>query len=90
MALNITYTVECHCGADAESTTTYLDLNPGDRIVIDAEMALGQTDFQCGKCGCTLGTGDLHIEVADHASGCDGEPHEDEDHESDEDDEVDS
>jgi hypothetical protein len=76
MALNITYTVECHCGADAESTTTHLDLNPGDRIVIDAEMALGQRDFECTKCGCTLGTGDLHIEVADQSTSCDGEPHE--------------
>lgn len=71
MALNITYTVECHCGADAETTTTYLDMNPGDRIVVDAEMALGQTDFNCGGCGCVLGTGDLDTEIGHRGEGCD-------------------
>lgn len=72
MALNITYTVECHCGADAKSTSTYLDLEPGQPIVVDAELALGQRDFQCDGCGCVLGTGDLHIEVGEQSEGCDG------------------
>lgn len=70
MALNITYTVECHCGADAESTSTYLDINPGDRIFVDAELSLGQRDFECRECGCVLGTGDLETEVAERGSNC--------------------
>lgn len=72
MALNITYTIECHCGADAETTTTYLDLNEGERIVVDAELALGQRDFQCPECGCVTGTGDLYAEVGATGPDCDG------------------
>ena len=72
MALNITYTIECHCGADAETTTTYLDLNEGERIVIDAEMALGQRDFLCPECGCVTGTGDLYTEVGETGLACEG------------------
>lgn len=70
MALNITFTIECHCGEDAKTTTTYLDLNRGEPIVIDAELALGQRDFQCHGCGCVLGTGDLEHEVAEAADDC--------------------
>ena len=73
MALNITYTVECHCGADAKTTTTYLDLGPGQPIVIDAELALGQRDFECEECGCVLGTGDLDVEVAHKSDECECE-----------------
>lgn len=72
MALNITYTIECHCGADAKTTTTYLDLNPGDPIVIDAEMALGQRDFECSVCECVIGTGDIESEVWTVGEDCDG------------------
>jgi hypothetical protein len=81
MALNITYTVECHCGEDAESTTTYLDPNPGDRIVVDAELWLGQRDFECHGCGCVLGTGDLHTEIGHHGDGCEAWKDLDEGHE---------
>lgn len=79
MALNITYTIECHCGADAETTTTHLDLNPGDRIVVDAEMALGQRDFECPECGCVTGTGDIHTEVARPGDDCEVYPDDDDD-----------
>ena len=70
MTLNITFTIECHCGEDAKTTTTYLDLNPGDPIVIDAEMAIGQCDFECSACGCVLGTGDLYHEVEQSGDDC--------------------
>ncbi len=73
MGLNITYTVECHCGSDAKTTTTYLDLNAGEPIVVDAEMALGQADFECDGCGCVLGTGDLYVEVGSRGNDCDGQ-----------------
>lgn len=74
MALNVTFTIECHCGEEAaSSTTTYLDLNPGKPVVIDADLALGQRDFKCEACGCVLGTGDLEYEIAEHGDEC-GEP----------------
>jgi hypothetical protein len=73
MALNITHTIECHCGADAEMTTMHLDLNPGDRIVIDAELSLGQADFTCPDCGCVTGTGDLYTEIGSKGAECDGD-----------------
>ncbi len=72
MALSITHTIECHCGADAETTTMHLDLNLGDRIVIDAELSLGQADFTCSDCGCVTGTGDIYTEISSKGSGCDG------------------
>lgn len=73
MALNITYTIECHCGADAESTTSYLDLDRGKPIVVDAELALGQRDFECPECGCVTGTGDIYTEVARTGTDCAGD-----------------
>lgn len=71
--LNITFTIECHCGERATTTTTFMDLDAGKRIVVDAEMALGQTDFHCSSCGCVLGTGDLEYEVAERGEDCDGD-----------------
>jgi hypothetical protein len=73
MALNITYTIECHCGEDAKTTVTHIDLNPGEPIVIDAELTLGQQDFECDDCGCVTGTGDLYTEIGRKGTGCDGE-----------------
>jgi len=73
MALNITFTIECHCGEDAETTTTYIDLNPGQPIRIDAEMALNQRDFECHHCGCITGTGDVYAEVAKTGADCEPE-----------------
>jgi hypothetical protein len=71
--LNITFTIECHCGEDAESTIAYLDLSPDQPIRIDAEMALGQQDFHCQHCGCVTGTGDLYTEVGSAGVDCDGD-----------------
>ena len=70
MALNVTFTLECHCGEDAKMTTTYLGLNPGDPVVIDVELSAGQSEFSCAACGCVLGTGDLYHEVVDPGDGC--------------------
>lgn len=73
MALNITFTIECHCGADAATATTYLDLQSGKPIVIDAELALTQRDFECPKCGCITGTGGISTEVSRTGADCAGD-----------------
>lgn len=76
MAMKITYTIECHCGADAESSTLHLDLKHGEPIVVDAELVLCQRDFECPKCGCITGTGDLYTEIGRTGPDCDGDEEE--------------
>lgn len=71
--LTITYTIECHCGAAAKSTTTHLDLSPGEPLVINAELTIGQTDFWCDDCGCVTGTGDIDTEIAQRGPNCEGD-----------------
>ncbi len=62
MSTVIVITIQCHCGADAESRT--LDLSnpqPDGSIRIDAELSVGQNAYHCKDCGCTYFTGDVEV-----------------------------
>lgn len=70
----IVYTIECHCGEDAERVVWNMDSMQSDgSLLIDLEMAVCQSDFTCKECGCVTGTGDLHAEIVDQGYSCEGD-----------------
>ena len=70
MAVTIVYKVECHCGGDATATVLDLD-NPVDgRITIDVGVAVARTVYECERCGCVTGTGDIDTETVERGGDC--------------------
>lgn len=80
MSILIKYTIDCHCGGQAQNVT--LDLSnprPDGTIQIDIEMAAGQSTFTCDDCGCELSTSDLeYFEEPEECRGA-GDDEDDED-----------
>ncbi len=79
--MNVTYTVDCHCGSAARMTVMHLGMDPSD-LVIDVEMTIGQASFECPDCGCETYTGDIETYSEDEEScGSDEDAEDDDDDE---------
>lgn len=74
MSTRIVYTIECHCGENAENVVwDTTNPQPDGSLLIDIEMVAGQTDFARKECGCVIGTGDLDTEVVSQGYSCEGD-----------------
>jgi hypothetical protein len=79
--MRITYTVDCHCGGEAELNVMHLDLgSPDAPIRIDVDMTIGAAEFTRPDCDCCIYTGDIETmnDNEDSRTGSNDEDDEDE------------